>query len=73
MEIQTLKYKFIEEIVKINNPDILLSLNDFLDKLKNKKNNKSEWMQFAGIWENEEADEISEIIKDCEKVDIKEW
>ena len=73
MEIQTLKYKFIEEIIKINNPDILLSLNNFLDKLKNKKNNKSAWMQFAGIWENEEADEISEIIKDCEKVDIKEW
>ncbi|MCD4791857.1 MAG: hypothetical protein K8R54_01390 [Bacteroidales bacterium] len=73
MEIQTLKYKFIEEIIKINNPDILLSLNNFLDKLKNKKNSKSAWMQFAGIWDNEEADEISEIIKDCEKVDIKEW
>ena len=44
MEIQTLKYKFIEEIIKINNPDILLSLNNFLDKLKNKKNSKSAWM-----------------------------
>ena len=73
MEITTIKYQFIKEIVQINNLEILLSLNDFLTKLKTQKTKTSNWMQFAGIWSEEEANEISEIIKDCEKVDLKEW
>ncbi len=73
MEITTIKYKFIEEIIQINNPEILLSLKNFLIKLKSQKAKTSEWMQFAGIWNDEEADEMSEIIKDCEKIDLNEW
>ncbi len=33
----------------------------------------TDWTQFSGIWNKEEADEISESIKDCEKVDLNEW
>lgn len=73
MEIATMKYQFIEEIMQINNPDILLSLKDFLKKLKVKKEKALDLEQFAGIWNDEEANEIKEAIKDCEKVDINEW
>ena len=73
MEIATMKYQFIEEIMQINNPDILLSLKDFLNKLKIKKEKILDLEQFAGIWNDEETSEIKEAIKDCEKVDINEW
>ncbi len=73
MEISTIKYQFIEEIIQINNPEILLSLKKYLSKLKTKKDKTKEWLEFAGIWDNEEANEISDNIKDCKKVDLNEW
>ena len=73
MEISSIKYQFIERIIKIDNPDILIKLNTFLNKLKKQKPKPSQWMQFAGIWNEEEANEISEVIKDCEKINYNEW
>lgn len=73
MEITTIKYQFIEEIIKINNPDIILSLKKTLKKLKKQKTETPDWMKFSGIWNKEEAKEISEIITDCEKVDLNKW
>ncbi len=53
MEIATVKYQFIEEIVEqTKTPD---------------------WLQFAGIWNDEEANEISQNIKDCENINLDEW
>ncbi len=73
MEIKTLKYQFIEEIVRLNNPEILLNLTNLLKKLKKQKPKTHDWMRFAGIWNDEEANDILHNIKDCEKIDLNEW
>ncbi len=73
MEIVNIKYQFIEEIIKINDFEILLNLKNFLNNLKKQSKKQSEISKFAGIWSSEEANEISEIIKDCEKIDFNEW
>ncbi len=73
MEISDLKNEFLKEFMQINNREIIINLKNFLDELKNKQKNNTDWVKFAGIWTKEEANEISEIIKDCENIDFKEW
>ena len=55
-------------------------VNDFVDflleKEKRKQNVKkpNNIMKFAGIWSNDEANEISQIIKEgCENIDLDGW
>jgi Protein of unknown function (DUF2281) len=55
-------------------------VNDFVDFLllkerKKKKivNKENSITRFSGILTDEEADEISNIIKDCRKIDLNEW
>ena len=55
-------------------------VNDFVDflleKEKRKQNAKkpNDIMKFAGIWSNDEAKEISQIIKEgCENIDLDGW
>lgn len=55
-------------------------VNDFVDflleKEKRKQNVKksNDTMKFAGIWSNNEADEISQIINEgCENIDFDGW
>jgi hypothetical protein len=55
-------------------------VNDFVDFLLDKEKRKAketkpkDIMKFAGIWSDEEANEISQIIKDgCDNIDYDGW
>jgi tetraacyldisaccharide-1-P 4'-kinase len=62
-------------------PDhIKMEVNDFIDfilekeKRKLQENTPKDIMKFAGIWSDEEANEISQIIKeDCDNIDDDGW
>ncbi len=71
MEISDFKNEFLKEFMQINNREIIINLKNFLDELKNKQENNTDWLKFAGIWTKEKANEISEIIKYCENIDFK--
>jgi len=73
MDILDIKKEFLKEFDKIDKPEIILSLRNFLNELKEKEINSSDWEQFAGIWSDKEANEILSTIEDCEKIDLKEW
>ncbi len=73
MELSDIKNEFLKEFYQIDNAEIILNLKNYLKNLKKKEALKSEWQKYAGIWSEEEADEISKIIKDCENIDFKEW
>ena len=67
MKLQSIKYQFIEEIFKIEDKEILISLQELLKKLNNPETQKNNLDKFSGIWSDTEADDISEIIKDSGK------
>jgi len=55
-------------------------VNDFIDFLLEKEKRKAkddkpkDIMKFAGIWSDEEANEISQIIKEgCDNIDYDGW
>lgn len=67
---------------KLNSlPDHLkMEVNDFIDFLLEKEEKKvkgempKDIMKFVGIWSDEEADEISQIIKEgCDNIDYDGW
>ncbi len=74
MEIQTLKYSVIEELTKINNPEIISRLRDYLFKLTSlNEPKKQSFDKFKGIWTKQEAMDFEKSIEDCEKINLDEW
>jgi hypothetical protein len=74
MEIQTLKYSVIEELTKINNPEIISRLRDYLFKLTSLNEPKIQsFDKFKGIWTKQEAMDFEKSIEDCEKINLDEW
>ncbi len=69
------KLHLIEEVLKINNERTLTALENLVKKAPKKKTVATNpIMEFAGIWSNEEADEISAIITDaCEQINPDDW
>ncbi len=75
----------METVISINKlnklPDHLKKeVNDFIEFLLEKENKKSkdekphDIMKFSGIWSDEEANEISQIIKEgCDNIDYDGW
>lgn len=73
MELELMKYQFIEEVIRLNNKDIL-------EKLKNMLNRELQQTQpenvndFFGIWSTEEAKEVEKIINtEFSKIDDESW
>jgi len=69
------KLHLIEEVLKINNERTLTALENLVKKAPKKITAApNPIMEFAGIWSNEEADEISAIIADaCEQINPDDW
>jgi len=69
------KLHLIKEVLKIDNERTLTALENFIKKTpKEKKATVNPLMEFAGIWSDEEADEISRAIADaCEQINPDDW
>jgi hypothetical protein len=74
MELELMKYQFIEEVIRLNNKEVLFKLKTFLQKeIKQNKPTKN-INDFFGIWNKEEAQEVEEIIKtEFSKIDDESW
>jgi len=74
MEIISLKYSVIEELMKINKPEIILRLKEYLYQISNSNQNlKNPIEKFAGIWTEKEAAEFESSIEDCNTINHNEW
>jgi hypothetical protein len=61
-------------VLKINNERTLTALENFIKNSTKKKTIAYPLMEFAGIWSNEEADEISRNIEEaCEQINPDDW
>ncbi len=69
------KLHLIEEVLKINNERTLTALENFIKKApKTEKAIVNPLMGFAGIWSDEEAEDISRTIADaCEQINPDDW
>ncbi len=74
MELEVMKYQFIEEIIRLNNKELLLKLTNLLKKENKQIKPQSEMDSFFGIWNTAEAYEIELIINhEFSKIDYESW
>jgi len=75
MLLETKKLHIIEEVLKIDNDSVLTELEAYLDKaVKTTDSAKFNAQNFSGIWTQEEADEIADIIEEaCENINPDDW
>lgn len=72
------KLHIIEEILKLNSESTLATIENFLKKEKKEerkmRKTKSTFREFSGIWSEEEAAEIKNIIEEsCETINPDDW
>lgn len=68
------KLHLIEEIIKIENESLLEEVESVITKGKQQTTTGKGFKDFAGIWTEKEADEISKIIEDnCEQINPDDW
>lgn len=75
MLVEERKLHIIEEVLKINDNATLTALEDVVkDSERTNKSNKVNLRSFAGIWTEEEANEIEKIIEEsCETINPDDW
>lgn len=68
------KLHLIDEVLKISNEATLSELELVVEKSKERKERKSSFSEFAGIWTEKEAVEIERIIEEsCETINPDDW
>jgi len=64
MELQLLKYQFIEEIMQVNSEALLVKLAEHLRYEKKDASEKVSWTKFIGIWTDNEANKFQSTLKE---------
>jgi hypothetical protein len=74
MDISVLKSKFVEEVLKIQDKNLVLKLMRELQKGRQENAISKPWMAFSGKLSNEDAKAmILSIEEDCEKINENDW
>ena len=68
------KLRIIAKLRKINDAAVLNELENVIDKSAPPPGGKKRPIDFAGIWTEEEADEIKKFIEEsCEQINPDDW
>ena len=81
MSIETIKIKFLEEFITLRDEKLIRKLYETLQSEKRskkapsgaKQKKKPALSDFAGIWNDEEAQQMQQAIEECRKIDLNEW
>jgi hypothetical protein len=68
------KLHLIEEILKIENEEVLAEVETVINRSKLHAVGRKSIKDFAGIWSEQEADEMKRIIEEsCEQIHPDDW
>ena len=74
MNDEAIKLRIIAKLKKINDNDVLHALENVIDKTNGATGERKRPIDFAGIWTEEEAEEIKSLIEEsCEQINPDDW
>ena len=68
MTIEAIKLKFLEEFIVLQDEKLIRELYDTLQRPS-----KVNLSDFVGVWSEEEASQMQQATKECQKTDLNEW
>jgi hypothetical protein len=71
MTIETIKIKFLEEFITLQDESVIRKLYETLQAEKQLQ--KPSLSDFAGMWSGEEAAQIQQATEECRTIDTNEW